>query len=331
MNFTAGDYLTPALYAMGIIVLGVITRVITNRIKILDSIARPSFRILNLGILWVMLPTVVFISIARYSTREISGFSYAVFFALVGLGVCFVLAAIFSALMRHDRKATIAVTLNSAFMNVTYLGLPLVYALTALAPPRPELPHTWALGPASLYAVAIGIPHLMLGVALAASAGKRRVTPHFVLENVLVFPATIALITALLFVGFNAHLPDVVKETFDVHLTKPFFALMLLFVGYQMPLVNPRRYASKLATVSAIRFLVCPLVTFALISMAGLSVATDLSPKPSLIQSMMPPAVFNIFLAHNFKLDLKLYGAVVFYLTFISIFLVLPLMIHLAF
>ncbi len=268
-----------------------------------------------------MLPTVVFVSIARYSAGEIAGFSYAAVFAFVGLGVCFVLATGLSTLMRHDRKTTIAVTLNSAFMNVTYLGLPLVYAMVGIG----------GLGPASLYAVAIGIPHLALGVALAASAGKRRVTPRFVLENVLVFPATIALIAALLFVGFNAYLPNVIRGTFDVYLAKPFFALMLIFVGYQMPIVNPIKYASKLVTVGVVRFLICPIVTLALIWMAGLSIATDISPQPSLIQSIMPPAVFNIFLAYNFKLDLKLYGAMVFYLTLISLFVALPLMIHFVF
>lgn len=321
MRPTPGDYLAPALYAIGLIIFGVVISVITSRIKILGLFAKPAFRLLNVGILWVMLPTVVFVSIARYSLRDILGFSNAAVFAFVGLGVCFVLAVGLSTLMRHDRKTTIAVTLNSAFMNVTYLGLPLVYAMVGIK----------GLGPASLYAVSIGIPHLVLGVALAASAGKRRVSPRFVLENVLVFPATIALITALLFVGFQAHLWDVVRETFDVYLAKPFFALMLLFVGYQMPLVNPRKYVSKLATVGAIRFLVCPLVVFALIGMSGLSIATDISPKPSLIQAMMPPAVFNVLLAYNFKLDLKLYGAMLFYPTFFSLLVALPLMIHFIF
>ena len=316
-----GDYLTPALYVMGLIILGVVARVIASRIKILGLLAKPAFHYLYMLILWVMLPTVVFVSIARYTLRAILGFSSAVVFAFVGLGVCFVLAVGLSALMHYNRKTTIAVTLNSAFMNVTHLGLPLVYAMVGIG----------GLGPASLYAVAIGIPHLVLGVAFAASAGKRRVSPRFVVENVLVFPATIALITAMLFVGFHAHLPDVVRETFDVYLAKPFFALMLIFVGYQMPLVNPRKYASKLATVGVIRFLVCPLVVFALIGIVGLNIATDISPKPALIQSLMPPAIFNIFLAYNFKLDLKLYGAMVFYLTFVSLFVALPLMIHLVF
>jgi len=316
-----GDYLTPALYAFGLIIVGVIARIIAGRVKILGLIAKPAFHYLNILILWVMIPTVVFVSIARYNLRAILGFSSAAVFGFIGLGVCFVLAVGLSALRHYNRKTTVAVTLNSAFMNVTHLGLPLVYAMVGIG----------GLGPASLYAVAIGIPHLVLGVALASSSSKRRVSPRFVLANVLVFPATIALIAAMLFVGFNAHLPDVVRETFDVYLAKPFFALMLLFVGYQMPLVNPRKYVSKLVTVGAIRFLVCPLVVFALIVLTGLNVATDITPKPTLIQSLMPPAIFNIILAYNFKLDLKLYGAMVFYSTFVSLFVALPIMIYLVF
>jgi len=295
--------------------------IVIQYIGILRPITRPAFRLLNVGILWVMLPTVVFVSIARYSLDQILGFGNAAVFAVMGLGVCFVWSVALSHLMRHDRKTTIAVALNSSFMNCTYLGLPMVYALVGID----------GLGPASLYAVSIGIPHLVLGVALASSASKRAVSPRFVLKNVFIFPATVALITALLFVGFQAYLWDVARDTFDVYLAKPFFALMLLFVGYHMPLVNPRKYVSKLVTVGTIKFLVCPLVVFAIIGMAGLSVATDISPKPSLIQAMMPPAVFNFFLAYNFKLDLKLYGAMVFYPTLFSLFVALPLMIHFIF
>jgi len=275
-----------------------------------------------------MLPAVVFFSIARYSWDDILHFGNAAILAFASLGVCFVLAVVLSTFMHHDRKTTIAVVLNSAFMNVTYLGLPLVYAIMAgMGGPRPASDY---LGPASLYAVAIGVPHLALGVALASAAAKRRVSARFVLENVMIFPATIALITAMLFVGFGAPLTVEKYGLFDNYLAKPFFALMLLFVGYQMPIVDPRKYASKLATVGVIRLLVGPLVTFALIAVLGLRI-TDLSTKPSLIQAIMPPAVFNIFLAYNFKLDLKLYGAMIFYLTLISLFVSLPLMILLVF
>ncbi|MDI6820323.1 MAG: AEC family transporter [Candidatus Hodarchaeaceae archaeon] len=287
-----------------------------QRIRLL----RPTFRLLNVAVLWAILPIVVFVSIARYSLRDIYGFNNAIVLALIGLGSCFVLGVVVASLMRLDRRMSVAVVLNAAFMNVTYLGLPMVYALTGLE----------GLGPASLYALAIGVPHLIFGVALGGSATKKHVDFRSIIENVVTFPAAFALIVALLFVGFKAPLPVWMLNTFDVYLAKPFFALMLLLIGYQIPLVDPRRYASPLATIGTIRFLVCPLVTYLCVGLLELNIATDISPKPALIQATMPPAVFNMILAHNFKLDLKLYGAIVFYLTFVSIFLALPLMMYLA-
>ena len=329
---TLETFLRPALYVFSLVLLGKGARIVTGRIKILARPARIGFRFLNVFVLWVVLPVVVFVSIARYSFGEILGFGNALVLAFVGMGVCFVSAVALSHVAKDDRKTTVAIALNSAFMNVAYLGLPLVYALTAHAPPRPELGPTWGLGPATLFAMGIGIPHLILGVTLASSAAKKRVTPGFVLENVITFPAAFALIVAMLFVGFGATVPRVVIGTFDSILAIPFFALMLLLVGYQMPLVSPRKYVGELATVGALRFLVCPIVTYVMILMLGLHIGgpqPDLTPKPALIQSIMPPAVFNIILAHNYKLDVKLYGAIVFYLTLVSLFIVMPVVFFL--
>lgn len=306
----------PAVYALSLILIGILI----GRIKFLGRLTKPTFRFLNLAILWAMLPIVVFVSIARYSREQILSYGSAAMLGLTSMGISFVLAVVLSNIMKQDRKTTIAITLNSAFMNVTYLGFPLVYAIVGIT----------GLGPASLFAVVVAVPNLALGVALASAATKSRVNARFVIENVLIFPATIALIAAMLFIGFDANPPDVVMETFDHFLAKPFFALMLVFVGFQMPIVDPRKYKSKLATVGAIRFLASPLVTYGLMMAIGLTMR-DIVSKPSLILAIMPPAVFNIFLAHNFNLDRKLYGAIVFYLTIISLFIVLPLMIFLVF
>ena len=306
----------PAIYALSLICVGILV----SRIKHLGRVTKPAFRYLNLAILWAMLPIVVFVSIARYSRDQILSFGSAAILGLASMGISFVLAVVISNIMKQDRKTTIAITLNSAFMNVTYLGFPLVYAMVGIT----------GLGPASLFAVVVAVPNLALGVALASAATKRRVNARLVVENVLIFPATIALIAAMLFIGFDVHLPDVVSETFDQFLAKPFFALMLVFVGFQMPIVNPRKYKSKLATVGAIRFLISPLVTYGLMMAIGLTMK-DLVSKPSLILAIMPPAVFNFFIAHNFNLDRKLYGAIVFYLTIICLFIALPLMIFLIF
>lgn len=300
---------------------GVAIRVVSERVNVLKRPTKICFRYLNIFVLWVALPIVVFVSIARYTFPQILGFGNAFLLAFIGLGVCFVFTVILSHVAKHDRKDTVALTLNSAFMNVTYLGFPVVYALVG----------SGGLGPAALYAMGIGIPHLILGIMLVSSVAKKRITPRFLLEKVVTFPAAFALIVALLFVGFGAFLPTVVQNTFDVHLAKPFFALMLVVVGYQMLIVNPRKYLGFLAKVGTIRFLICPLVTYIVIMILGLNIATDLTPRPALIQAAMPPAIFNMILAYNYKLDLKLYGAVIFYLTLISLFIVLPILSFLIF
>lgn len=324
-DHTIESYLNPVLYVLALLLAGILIRyfikLLAPRFKRVSSGLTLVFRILNLFVLWVVLPTVVFVSIARYTSRQIMGFGNAIIFAFAGLGVCFVLATVISFLTKADRKESTALVINSAFMNVSYLGLPMVYALVG----------TSGLGPASIYAVGIGVLHLIFGIVLASSTKKKRVNLRFLFGNVLTFPVTFALIAALLFVGLGAFSPTVIQETFDIYLAKPFFALMLLVVGYQMPVVNPRKHLRALGIVGALRFIVCPIITLVMIWLIGLNVATDLSPKPALIQSVMPPAIFNMILAHNFKLDLKLYGAIIFYLTFVSLFVALPILIYFTF
>jgi hypothetical protein len=309
-----------AIYILALLFAGVAIRVAGERVKVLKRPMDACFRCLNVFVVWAALPLVVFFSIARYTLQEILGFGNALLLAFVGLGVCFVSSVMISHVAKDDRKTTVAITMNSAFMNVTYLGLPVVYALLG----------SGGLGPASLYAMGIGIPNLVFGIMLVSSAAKKRLTPGSLIENVVTFPAAFMLIVALLFVGFGAPLPGVVRDFFDVHLAKLFFALMVLLVGYQMIIVRPRKYVGLLTAVGAIRFVVCPLVTYLGILALGLHVAgplPDLTPKPALIQAAMPPAIFNLFLAYNYKLDRKLYGALIFYLTLVSLFVVLPLLL----
>jgi len=310
------------MYILTLVFAGVLLRVGSERVKVFKKPTTVLFHYLNELVILVVLPLVVFISIARYSLKEILGFGNALLLAFVGLCVCFVSSVVISHIAGDDRKTTVAVTMNSSFMNVTYLGLPVVYALLGGR----------SLGPASLYAMGIGIPNLIFGIMLASSAANKRVTPGYLIESVVTFPAAFLLIAALLFVGFGAPLPAAVLDFFDAHLAKLFFAIMLLVVGYQMAIVRPHKYADLLTTVGVIRFLICPLVTYVGILALGLKVAgpmPDLTPMPALIQAAMPPAVFNMILAYNYKLDVELYGALIFYLTLISLFIVLPVLFFL--
>jgi len=307
------SYLTAVAPAVALIAGGIALQ----RVRFL----KPVFRLLNLAAIWVILPSVVFVSVGRYTLRQISHFKHVMVLALLGLGFCFVLASALAIASRASRSRSFALVLNSAFMNVSYLGLPLVYALVGAE----------GLGPASLYAVTIGVPHLVFGVAFASSLKRRRMSLTSLLVRVVTFPAVFAVLLAMLFVSLKAPLPPGAQNWFNAYLSKPFFALMLLLVGYQTPLVSPLRYARELIAVSVFRLVLCPLVTYFCIGALGLSIAEDISPKPALIQSVMPPAVFNVILAETYGLDLKLHGTLVLYPTLISVFIALPTLVHLVF
>jgi predicted permease len=308
------EVLRPLAYILLLVLLGVGLRVASDRVRKLKPL-REVFALLNIFAIWIILPSVVFVSVGKYEGREILEFVNVLAFAFAALGVCFVSAAGISFAAHATRKTTIAMVLNSAFMNVVYIGFPAVYILLG-----PD-----ALGPAALYAMGIGIPHIIFGTMLASLAAKRKITARSVAMGVLTFPAAFALIAALLFVGFQVPLSPAIHERFDFYVAPVFFALMLVIVGYQIPLVSPKRYLRGLAVVGAFRFLVSPAITYTMMLALGLTLEA-ISPRPSLLLSAMPPAFFNVILAHNFKLDTKLYGALVFYLTWVSLLVALPVL-----
>jgi len=308
VNQTLESYLVTAAISLALISIGISAQSF--------KISKPIFYVINKLVLWVMLPAVVFISIAWQSLDQIRELAPVVALAFVGFGICFFLAIAASHTMHIGKKMGAAVAMNSAFMNVTYLGLPVVYAIFGTS---------GAMAAASIYAMIIGVLHLTLGVAFVTSSTGKKVSARAITYGVLTFPAAFVLIIALLFVGLEGMPPTAIRTPLD-YIAKPSFALMLLLVGYQMPLVNPRKYAPALTVTGIIRLLICPLITYICIILFGLSV-TNVFSKTALVMAAMPPAVFNVYLAHNFKLDLKLYGTIVLYLTFISLFLALPLMI----
>lgn len=303
-------------YILLLVFLGIGLRAVSARVKKLKIPLGEFFGALHIFAIWVILPLVVFVSVWN-ARLQILEFMNAFLLAFIAMGVCFVTSVAISHAMREDRKTTIALVLNSSFMNVVYLGFPTVYILLG-----PDF-----LGPAALYAMGIGIPHIIFGTMLASHAGKRKITLRRVVMSVLTFPAAFALIAALLFVGFQAPIPELIPELFNVYLAPVFFAFMLLLIGYEIPLVDPRKYFRELITVGTFRFIVSPIVTYIAIVALGLSwtIAKPTSPPPSFLMAAMPPALFNIILANNFNLDAKLYGALVFYPTLVSLLLILPI------
>jgi predicted permease len=305
-------YLGTALYVLVPLLAGAAVR----RLKGAEGFTRPLFRLLETCIVGIILPLTVLVSIARYSPSELLGGMAAMWMALLAVGVCFLFSAFLCFLAGLGRERTVGVVLNSAFMNVGHLGLPLVYALLG----------SEYLLPASFYAVAVAVVNLVVGVFMLSSLSGRK---GGLLEYLTGFPPLLALLFASLFVALGAPLPEEVGSFFDAHLAGPFFFLMLLFAGYCLEAVGPGKYREELLMIGAARFLVSPAVTILAMLAMDLSFSSDLSPKPSLLLSLMPPAVFNLILAHSYRREVGLYGAAVMCLTLFSLFLLLPLLFFL--
>lgn len=275
------------------------------------------FRGINWLVIYIMFPALVFSAVASKSPAYIAQLGSAAVLASVVLGCCAIASLAISSALWLDRKTSVTLMLNACFMNCVYIGFPVVYLLLGDA----------GLAPASIFVLIIGIMHLTVGVALAAGGSGKRISARRLADSVLSFPPAFALIVALVMVYLGAALPSGVFTTLD-YIGKPAMFLMLLFVGYQLPLVNPRKYAPTLTAVGLIRFILSPLVILVGIKTLGIG---EFIGKSALILAVMPPAVFNLMLARNFNLDLRLYGAVVFYLTFVSLLAAIPFVLYFAF
>lgn len=303
-------------YVLVLVLAGVALGQLGGRHRALARPLSKFFRFLHSYAIAVILPVVVFFSIARFSPADVLGFSSAFAIGFLVSGICFVGSVLISGRVGEDRERTVALALASGYMNVAYLGFPAVYSL--LGP--------GALGPAALYAMGVGIPHVILGTVLFTLLSKKRVEARALILSVISFPAVFALLAALLFVALGAPIPVAFYTPFDELIAPLFFALMLLLVGYQTVLTDPREYRDELISVGAFRFVISPVLAYIFVVAFGLDFGRDLSPKPSVLQSAMPPAVFNLILAHNFKRDVRLYGALTFYPTLFFLFVVLPVL-----
>ncbi len=303
-------------YVLVLVIAGICLNWAGQRYPTLRLPVTRFFRFLHAYTIIIILPVVVFFSIARYSPADVLGFSNSFAIGFLVSGICFVVSVMISKRVGDSRERTVALALNSGYMNVTYLGFPVIYAVLGSS----------ALGPAALYAMGVGIPHVILGTVLLTLLSKRKVEPRALTISVISFPAVFALIAALLFVVFSAPLPSSLYTSFDQYVAPVFFTLMLLLVGYQTTITSPKQYKDELLSVGAFRFVVSPVLAYVFIVALGLDITRDLTPKPALLQSSMPPAVFNLVLAHNFKRDTKLYGALMFYPTLFFLFVVLPLL-----
>lgn len=304
----------PALLILAPLTIGVACK----KFGLFKSVFEKLYRLVIVAIF----PALVFGAVAVKGTSRILSFGNISAIALIGVSITAVIAVIGTYLTGLDREKSTEVFLNAAFMNYTFLGLAVVQSVLG----------SGALGQASIYAVAVGVIHLSVGLVLTKSSTGEETNAKEVITDVLSFPATIALIAALLFVFFEAGVPfeQMARAGYNNFANLASF-LMVLATGYKMEIGSFRKYLPTIIGVGSIRLVVGPLVTWGTIIVLGVMKFAETVGHVALIMSIMPPGVFNIILAERFDLDVESYGSTVFYLTVISLFVGMPVLISLLF
>lgn len=282
----------------------------------------PIFRILRAIVIWVVFPVLIFGSVAVLTITKLFAMASSAVLACLALGVSAALSAMVVYWGKMGRKEGVSVLLNSTFMNYTFLGLAVVYAITR---------SVEGLAAASIFAVTAGVIHLTVGFALTASMSPRgRAEARSITYSFLTFPPAFALIAAILFVGFGASPPggyEGLKQVVGIF-AGPGVVIMSLVAGSQMFFSSPIKHLRRLASIGAVRLVACPLAVYGFIFLMDVR---EIVAHTALIQAIMPPGVFNLILAQKFDLDMELYGPPVFYLTILSLFVAIPLLVHFGF
>jgi predicted permease len=267
------------------------------------GVLRSVFELLRVFTTWIILPLIAFVYVGSLLPTQVATLWGAVMAAVMGVAACFFASCFF--VSRLPKEEGVALVLNSSFTNVAHLGLPVIYA---------KLGSDF-MPPAVLYAVTVAVLNLFLGTLLMHFLITRSPSLRQIFTQTFTFPAVVLLVLALLLVYLHAPLPRDFSDFFTQRVFPVFFLLLLVQVGYHLRIEISRKYARHLPVVAVLRFILCPLVTLAICRLMELGASVVSS---SFYLSMMPPAFFNLILAHSLNLDLRPYSLTVFVLTLLS-------------
>lgn len=242
--------------------------------------------------LWVLLPPIAFLVVARLELT--SGVGVGILFAYAELATVGTLAYLVATRLLHlGRAATGSVVVATILANTGYLGIPLCAALLGEDAVAPAIAFDTLVSNVMLYTGGFAV-----GAALGTTAGQGAAerTRAFLTRN----PVLPAVMAGLLVPDSFA--PEVLVDAAKLA------AFSLLPVGFFILGVNLTHEGSGLlpplsrpiATVLGLRLLVAPAL------MLGLSALIVDVPDAYLVQAAMPSGINTLIVAHVYGLDLRL-------------------------
>lgn len=260
------------------------------------AVEREGSGVLNGVIVYVALPALIFVSIARaplsWELLKITGVAWAV--SLVGVSVAWEIAHV----LKMPPRSAGAFVLVAALGNTGYLGYPIARALLGAS----------ALPGAVFYDVFGSVAVLFtVGIAVAARYGEHEGRVHIVRE-LLTFPAMLALLAALAFrfVPWPAAVSNAVIGWLDVaaNMAVP---LIMVSLGISLDFSGLQGSLARIGAASAIKLVLLPAIAAAIVTYTKDTQSMHLV----VLQAGMPSMMLTLVVGQRFKLDVGLIASVV--------------------
>jgi len=286
-----------------LVLIGVVLRK-TGVLKREDSGA------LNAVIVYVALPALIFVSVAKadlsWELLRVAGIAWAV--SLAALSVAWEIAHV----LRLPGKTAGAFVLVAALGNTGYLGYPVARALLG----ESAMPAAVFYDVFGTVAVAF-----TLGVAVAARQGEHE-GPVKALKELLTFPAMVALLASLAyrFLPLPAGVTTGVMDWMGIAASMA-VPLIMISVGVTLDLSAFRGAIVPLGSAAGIKLLVLPVLAVAVTTI----MRDGQSARLVALQAGMPSMLLSLVIGQRFKLDTAFIASAVLITTVLCV-VTIPLM-----
>jgi predicted permease len=250
--------------------------------------------------IYVLSPSLVFTALVRTDLQAVGGYRL-VALILVHFALLLVVSQVAGRLMRLPRAERSGTALATVLYNAGNYGLPV--SLFAFGQQGFRL--------ATVIYVLSAIVSQSLGVYLA-SAGRN--SAGRAVGDVFRLPLIYAAILGLLFERTRWPIPDAVWRPIDL-MGQGAIPMLLIALGVQLGQARPAVFSRSLAAVGALRLIVSPLLTAALIPWFGVS---GLAGSVAILSTSMPTAVNAFLLAAQFDTAPAFVAGAVFLTTIVS-------------
>ncbi|MEQ2027402.1 AEC family transporter [Xenorhabdus szentirmaii] len=168
-----------------------------------------SDKLINDYVLYIALPALLFLAIARADTSELKQWGF-ISATLIGIGVTYVLGTLIAKMMKIDLPQSSILSMGACFGTTGYMGVPILISVYGES----------AALPAAVATILHNVPAIMAVIitydifSMRQTSGKISVSQSLAkaLKTTMTNPLTVSVMVGLLFVGLGIPVPEFLQS-----------------------------------------------------------------------------------------------------------------------